>query len=120
MAIRVPTTEYPSLEAPLPSDFDPDVDADPQFLDVEVLNSPSLGQLYRDDIGYFARHAQVGFLLDQLLSIMRLPFDRSTWLRLRELDGEVQNLSSLLMQDEKWAKRYGFGAIASNIRYVRG
>jgi hypothetical protein len=76
-----------------------------------------LSQIRGADIGYFARHAQAACLLDRLLSIINSPLESGAqYAELKKLDENVQSFLSLLMNEDRWARRFGCGAIAHSIR----
>jgi hypothetical protein len=41
------------------------------------------------------------------------------YIELKKLDEDVQSFLSILMSEDRWAKRFGCGAIASSLRCVK-
>jgi hypothetical protein len=115
----IPISKLPEPDSPLPSDLSLDDQFPSKLSMAALLDSPQVIHLNRPDIGYFARHAQSSLMLDRLLRVIRQPSNEGAWyLELKELDDEVQSFLSVLMSEERWARRFGCGAIASCIRFV--
>jgi hypothetical protein len=116
---RTPTTQYPSPDSPLPSDLIPQEQLLAGQLSSVDLRSPTLSQFRGADIGYFASHAQAAFLLDRLLNIISSSLEREVlYAEITKLDDDVRSFLSLLMSEDRWARRFGCGAIAHSLRYV--
>lgn len=115
---RIPTTQYPSLDSPLPSDLPPSHRFDSPFLRAEAVSPPLLNKVHGCDIGYFARHAQSVYLLNRFFDITNhVREQEEQYGELRKLDADVQDFLSLLMNEDRWTVRFGCGAIANSVRF---
>lgn len=114
----LPTTEFPDIEAPLPSDLTllgrprstPSV--------MRPSHTKSRLDLHQRDIGSFGRQAQAVCLLDQVLHVINLPCGYNDKLaELDRLDGELQSLLRLLMDRKYCARGVTCAAISILMRY---
>ena len=109
-------TEFPSMGDHLPSEIEL-LDRN-ESADIKPMMSLPVSALTSGGIGSFGRQAQAAYLLDQLLTAIKIIDIEVKQAELFRIDGELQSFLSIVINQCRGTWGLYCGSIAMTIRYV--